>query len=115
MKADLWVYYAALGAGMFLTAISHVLLRYGAVRGRRWWHGFLNIQSAIGYMLFVVVTLLVVFACQGLPLHKVMAWNSATFFLTPLAGALFLREKITGRALVGWGLILGGIVIFSLA
>jgi len=108
-----WIHPAALACAILLTAFSQVLLRSGAARGGRWWHGFLNLATAAGYALFVVDTLLMVLALQGLPLKTVVAWNALTFLLTPAAGAVLLREKLNARVLTAGGMIMVGILIFS--
>lgn len=104
----------ALALAIVLTAISQLLLRQGAVRGARWMAGFVNPRSVAGYSLFVLVAALNVFALQAIPLRTLTAWTSLTYVLTIGLSHWILKEKLNAGMLAGCGLIMAGIVVFSL-
>lgn len=104
----------ALALGVGLTAVSQVLLRSGARGKDRFYASFLNWHTVIGYGLFVLVTMLNVFAMQTIPLKTVTAWVSLTYVVTMLLSRWLLGEELNRYMLAGAGLIVAGIVLFSL-
>ncbi len=103
----------ALGLAIILTAASQLLLRQGAVRGTHRLAGLLNLRSAIGYFLFILVAALNVFALQAIALKTLTAWASLTYVLTMGLSHFLLGEKLNAEMFVGCGLIMAGIVVFS--
>jgi len=105
--------FTALSIGIFLSAFSQVLLKSGARHKATWLASFLNMHTVIGYSLFVLVTVLNVYAMQTIPLKTVTAWVSLTYVLTLLMSRYLLKETLNGRMLIGAGMIVAGIVLFS--
>ena len=105
---------AALGLGIMLTAVSQLLLRRGATRGNHWLAGYINPSSAAGYASFVLVALLNVYALQTIHLKTLTAWTSLNYVLTLVLAHWLLGEPLNAKMLAGCGLIVGGIVVFSL-
>lgn len=103
----------ALVIGIFLTALSQVLLRSGAQKKPTWLSSFLNVRTVLGYGLFVFVTALNVHALQTIPLRTVTAWISTTYILTPFMAKWLLKEELNASIMAGSVLILVGIVVFS--
>jgi drug/metabolite transporter (DMT)-like permease len=114
LHPSLLIHYLALGCSIVLTALSQVLLRSGAIRAKNWASSFMNWRSLSGYFLLLIVTQLMVFAMQEIPLRTMAAWNSSTFIVVLLAAWKFLGEKISPRTMVGSAIIVLGIVVFSL-
>ena len=84
-------------------------------RGRRTTFGtIINPYTILGYALFFGVVLLMIFAMQTIPLRTVIAWNSLTFVLTPLAAWLVLDDPFTPRMATGAIVIIAGVVLFSI-
>lgn len=105
---------AALGAGIALTVAAQLLLRSGASRGASFLSSFLNPRTAVGYGLFLLTTVLNVFAMRVLDLKTVTAWAALTYVLTPMAAAALLGEEVSRRTVAGSTLVAAGIVVFSL-
>ncbi len=104
---------AALGLGIVLTAVSQVLLRSGARNKSSLLGSFLNPHTIVGYGLFLLVTVLNVYAMQVIPLKTVTAWISMTYVATMILSRWVLKEELNGRMVAGAGLIVAGIVVFS--
>lgn len=104
---------AALALGIVLTAVSQVLLRSGARNKATLVGSFLNLHTIVGYGLFLMVTMLNVYAMQVIPLKTVTAWISMTYVVTMVLSRWLLKEELNGRMLGGAGLIVAGIIVFS--
>ena len=76
---------------------------------------FLNRRTLIGYVLFLGVTVLNIFAMKAIPLRTVTVATSLTYVLTLGMGRFLLGEMVSRRLVVGVTLIVAGIFVFSLA
>ena len=99
-----------------LTAISQLLLKIGANRGksRHPVKLFLNPFTAIAYALFFIVTLLNLYAYKMLPLKCAVVVLPFTYILVGILSFIFLKEKMTRNQLIGAGIIILGVVLFNL-
>jgi drug/metabolite transporter (DMT)-like permease len=104
---------AALGAGIALTVAAQLLLRSGASRGASFLSSFLNPRTTVGYGLFLLTTVLNVFAMRVIDLKTVTAWTALTYVLTPAAAAWVLGEQPSRRTIAGSALVALGILLFS--
>lgn len=100
--------YVALCMAIVMTVGSQVLLKIGAGRPNGW----LNAYTFTGVAMFGVVTVLIVIAMQAIFLKTVIAANSLTFVLMPLAANVFLGEKLTKRSIVASLIIVTGVIVF---
>jgi drug/metabolite transporter (DMT)-like permease len=99
-----------------LTALSQVLLKMGANRGKGS-HPlflFLNVFTIVAYLLFFSVTLLNLYAYKVLPIKISVTILPFTYILVGIFSYLFLRERLEKRQLIGALIIIVGIVIFNL-
>jgi drug/metabolite transporter (DMT)-like permease len=108
-------HWLALSGGILLTSVSQVLLKLGAGAGRSFARAFLNRYTVTGYVLFLGVTILNIFAMKAIPLRTVTAATSLTYAVTVGMGHSFLGEMLTRRTMLGVALIVVGIFVFSLA
>ena len=113
-SASRYIHELALAASIVITAFSQVMIRLGAMNKARAIASILNVKTALGYGMFVIVVLLMIFAMQEIPLRTAIAWNSLTYVLTPLAARWLLKDPLNPRMLVGSGVIMLGVVVFSL-
>ena len=105
----------ALAAAIILTAVSQVMLRAGAMgKGNSMVAAVFNSKTLIGYLIFLVVILLTIFAMQKIPLKSVSAFNGISYVLVPLMARLFVKDPLNTRMMIGLVMIVFGIVIFSL-
>ena len=109
------VHWLALTAGILLPSVSQVLLKLGAGTRRSFMGAFLDRRTLIGYVLFLGVTVLSIFAMKAIPLRTVTAATALTYVLTLGMGRGFLGEIVTRRMVLGAALIMAGIFVFSLA
>ena len=109
-----------LGA-VLLAALSQVLLKKAAMRQYdSVWREYLNPQVIFAYALFFLATLIDVVAYRRIPLSlgpilEASAYLYMLIFGAVVFGAFFFGERVTARKCFALALILGGIVLFTLA
>lgn len=100
---------------ILLTAVSQVVLRKGAKDRPTMFRAFFNPGTIIGLSLFVVVTILNVYALRQIELKTMTAWVSLTYLFTILLSRVFLDEALTKQKFIGAALIVFGIIVFTLS
>lgn len=99
-----------------LTAISQLLLKIGANRGK-YGHPvklFLNPFTAIAYALFFIITLLNLYAYRMLPLKCAVILLPFIYILIGIFSYLLFKEKMNRNQLIGAGIIILGVVLFNI-
>ncbi|MBT2989877.1 MAG: EamA family transporter [Candidatus Thiodiazotropha sp. (ex Ctena orbiculata)] len=100
--------YLALFAAILLTVGSHVLLKIGSTSVK----GYLNMITMTAVVMFVLVTILIVYSLQVIMLKTVIAMNALTFVLMPIASWVFLGEELTKQSILASLIIVCGIIIY---
>lgn len=107
-------YYLAALLGIFLTAVCQILLKQGArSSGKGLLLLYFNKFTVVAYLLFIIVTLLGLYAYQKLPIKAWVMLAPLTLVLVALFSFWFLRERLTRIQLVGCLIILIGVSIFN--
>ena len=109
-------YYLMAFLAIALTAISQLLLKIGANRGksRHPVKLFLNPFTAIAYALFFIVTLMNLYAYKMLPLKCAVILLPFIYILIGIFSYIFLKEKMNRNQLIGAGIIILGVVLFNI-
>ena len=108
-------YYLFLFGSVILASVSQILLKISAKKQ----HGsflkeYLNVFVIAGYVLMVGATLTTIFAYRGIEYKNGPIIESLSYVLVMVLSHLILREKTTVRKLIGYGLILVGVIAFYL-
>ncbi len=115
MQNSFWVHLAIMLLGVSIGAVSQILLKKAAQQTYdTFWKQYLNARVIGAYSMFVLSTLCTVVALRVLPLSLMPVWNSAAYVLVTLFAYLIMKERPNRKKLVGLGVILLGIVLFSL-
>ncbi|THD80484.1 MAG: permease [Phenylobacterium sp.] len=69
----------------------------------------------LGVALWVVESIAWVLVLQKSPISLAYPVMTATYATVPLAALLLLKERMTGRQMLGAGLIFGGVVLVGIA
>lgn len=108
--------YAALNLlGVFISAVSQVLLKksankeYGSAIKE-----YLNPLVIIAYSMFVLSTLLSVFAYKGIPLSMGPILDATGYIYVTIFGVTIFHERLNKKKLIALALIIGGIAIYAL-
>lgn len=110
-----FILYALLYAlGVFLAAVSQVLLKKEAMKE----HDsivseYVNPLVAIAYAILVATTLMTIVAYKVIPVSLGSVLEATSYFYVTIFGVLFFKEKITPLKAIAIGLIVVGIAIFA--
>lgn len=105
---------AMLGA-VLIGAISQVLLKKATQKTyKSWIWEYLNPWVLIAYLLFLGTTVLSVIAYRGIPLSLGPVLESTSYLFVAVFGVCFFGEKLSRRKISALGMIICGILIYSL-
>ena len=114
MEQTTMFYAAVLLVGVFLSAISQVMLKKAAMKTyASKWKEYMNPLVIIAYTIFVGTTLLSVYAYKGIPLSMGPVLEATSYIYVTIFGVTIFKEKLNKRKLVGLALIIAGIIIYS--
>ena len=102
--------------GSVIAALSQIILKTGArkkMNGSKFLF-FVNIYTVIGYFLMLAVTVINLYVFKYLDLKYALIFLPTTFILVLVLSRYFLKEKIEKRNILGYVIILFGVVIFNL-
>lgn len=101
--------------GVLVSSLSQIMLKKAALKTYpRWIDQYLNPLVIIAYALFFGATLTNVIAFRVVPLTYAPIWNAAGHLFVTLLAFFIMKERPGKRKLIGLGIILVGIVLFSL-
>lgn len=110
-----FIYPLVLLFGVFVAAISQVMLKKAAVKN----HGsiikeYLNPLVIGAYFLFFVTTLLSVYAYKGIPLSMGPILEATSYVYVTFFGVKIFHEEFDWKKLVALIIIITGILIYSI-
>lgn len=115
MKNETILYLGIMLFGVTISALSQILLKKAALKTyATWWKQYLNPMVIFAYGIFLLSSLCSVIALKVLPLSLMPIWNGAAYLFVALFAYLVMKERPGKRKLLGLGVILLGIVVFSL-
>lgn len=98
-----------------LSSLSQILLKKAAVTKRHHWvFDYFNVRVIGAYAITFTCMFLMIYAFTGMYYRFGAVIESLSFLLIMVFGRMFLGEKITKRRVLGNGLIILGVVLFSL-
>lgn len=98
--------------GVLCAAVGQIALKKGASREAWSLRSFLNSYSSTGYLLMVISTCLGLVAFRHLPLKLGPALDSLGYIFVPVLSWCFLHERLTLLRVLGFFLILCGVLVF---
>lgn len=101
---------------VILSVVAQIILKIGSDKknGIIFYGIRLNNYILLGYFLFVVVTLINLFAYTVLPLNYSMMFLPLIFILTIISAITFFKEKIEKIELIGIFIIILGVIVYSI-
>lgn len=101
--------------GVFLSSVSQVMLKKAAEKEyRSRLREYLNPLVISAYAIYVLTTLMTVYAYKVLPLSTGSVLAASGYIYVTVFGTLIFKERITVKKILALGMIIGGIVIYSL-
>lgn len=109
------LYSLVLLVGVFVSAVSQVMLKKAAMKqyASKSWE-YLNPLVVFAYVLFVGTTLLSILAYHGIPLSLGPVLESTSYFYVTVFGVVIFHEKIDKQKIIALILIFTGIIVYSL-
>lgn len=115
MEKPMLFYAGLLLLGVFLSAISQVMLKKAALRQySSKLREYLNPLVIVAYTIFVGTTFLSIYAYKGIPLSMGPVLEATSYIYVTIFGVTIFKEKLNKRKLVGIALIIAGIITYSL-
>lgn len=114
MNNSVFLYSLLLLLGVFISAISQVLLKKAAMKQYASpLQEYLNPQVIFAYVLFVGTTFLSILAYRGIPLSLGPVLESTSYIYVTFFGVTIFKEQLTPKKVFALGLIILGIVIYA--
>lgn len=114
MNNSVFLYSLLLLFGVFISAISQVLLKKAAMKQyASRLQEYLNPQVIFAYVLFVGTTFLSILAYRGIPLSLGPVLESTSYIYVTFFGVTIFKERLTPKKVFALGLIILGIVIYA--
>jgi len=108
-------FYILMGGGVFISSVAQILLKKSAqIKRKNMLDDYLNKMVIGGYLILFAAMCIAIVAYQAVPLKFGAIIESLGYVFVMLLSAVFLKEKITPRKLLGNIIIIAGIVVFSL-
>lgn len=108
-------YYLFMFGSVILASVSQILLKKSA---QKEYHSFireyLNPLVIIGYALMIGATLTTIAAYQGMDYKNGPIIESLGYILVMILSYFLLKEKVTLKKMLGYALILIGVITFYL-
>lgn len=115
MTTTIALYSGILLISVFVSAVSQVLLKISANRQHESTvREYANPLVIGAYAMFILSTLLTVYAYKEVPLSLGPVLESTSYLYVTAFGALIFKEKVTPKKLAALALIVGGICVFAL-
>ncbi|MDO4850706.1 MAG: EamA family transporter [Actinomycetota bacterium] len=115
MNPTVALYALILLVSVFVSAVSQVMLKVSANREHASTvREYANPLVIGAYAMFVLSTLMTVYAYKEVPLSLGPVLESTSYLYVTAFGALIFKEKVTPRKLMALALIVGGICVFAL-
>lgn len=102
--------------GVFLAAVSQVLLKKAAMRPHKnFVMEYLDWRVILGYGIFVGCTLLSILAYKGIPMGLGPVLEATSYLYVTVFGVTIFKEKLSRKKCIALAMILAGILIYALA
>lgn len=102
-------------SAVFISAVSQIMLKISA---RKQYatklKEYMNPLVIISYGLFFGCTLITMLAYRKVPLSLGQILESSGYIFVTILGMTILKERLTKKKLLGMGVILAGIIIFTM-
>ena len=114
MNKTLFLYSLLLLLGVFISAISQVMLKKSAQKTyENRIKEYLNPLVIIAYLMFIGTTFLSIFAYRGIPLSMGPVLEATSYIYITVFGVKIFGEKINKKKILALVSIIGGIIIYS--
>lgn len=115
MDKTVLIYSSVLLIGVFISAISQVMLKKAAMKQyESVLKEYLNPLVIVAYVLFVGTTILSIIAYRGIPLSMGPVLEATSYIYVTIFGVAIFKEKMNMEKIASLIMIVAGIVVYSL-
>ena len=115
MNKTVLLYSCVLLFGVFISAISQVMLKKAAMKKYdSVIKEYMNPLVIFAYVLFVGTTLLSILAYRGIPLSMGPILEATSYIYVTIFGVTIFKEKMNVRKVIALGMIIVGIVVYAI-
>ena len=108
------IYSCILLAGVFISAISQVMLKKSAMKSYdSKLKEYLNPMVISAYLMFVGTTFLSIVAYKGIPLSMGPILEATSYIYVTIFGVKIFHERLNKKKIIALFFIVGGIIIYS--
>ncbi|MZK52790.1 EamA family transporter [Clostridium beijerinckii] len=112
MKDNIILYGVFYLVSVFLASVSQIVLKKSAgIKYKRKIDEYINKNVILAYLIFFSCTLFTVIALKKIPLSLAPILESTGYIYIAILSAIFIKEKITKKRLLGISLIIIGVLI----
>ena len=116
MNKTTLLYACVLLAGVFISAISQVLLKKAAMKHYDTpLQEYMNPMVIFAYAMFVGTTFLSIIAYRGIPLSMGPILEATSYLYVTFFGVKIFKEKMNRKKVIALIFIIAGIVVYSVA
>lgn len=116
MTHNTLLYACVLLLGVFISAISQVMLKKAALKKYdNWLMEYLNPLVLVAYILFFGTTFLSIIAYRGIPLSMGPILEATSYIYVTVFGVTIFKEKLNRKKILALLLIICGIAVYALA
>ena len=114
MTHEMLPYFGLAVLSVFIASVSQTLLKWESGRAHESLvREYLNVGVIGGYGLLALSMLLTMFAYKKLPLSMSPAFESFSYIFVTVFGVTVFHERVTKKKLLALGLIIAGILVFT--
>ncbi len=114
MDKKMFYYCCILLIGVFISAISQVMLKKAAMRQyNSIIREYLNPYVIIAYILFIGTTFLSILAYRVIPLSMGPIMEATSYIYVTYFGISIFHEQMNYKKILALGLIIGGILVYA--
>lgn len=115
MNRTVLIYSLILLVGVFISAISQVMLKKAALKKYdSVIKEYMNPLVIVAYIMFVGTTFLSILAYKGIPLSMGPVLEATSYIYVTIFGVGIFKEKMNRKKIISLILIIAGIVVYSL-
>jgi drug/metabolite transporter (DMT)-like permease len=111
-------YFLLMIIGVLLSSISQILLKKGALKNiqeKSFIKQYLDKNVIGGYLLLFIAMFMPLIAYSVIPLKYGAVIESLAYVFVMILSAIFLKERITKKKLIGNLMIVGGVIFFGMS
>ena len=116
IKKKMSKYYLSIYIGAIFTVVAQLLLKKGALSKKKnnVILNLLNQYVVLGYVFFVIVTLLNLFAFKEVPLIIMIVISAVVQIFVVIFSVIIFKEKVNKKQILGIAIIILGVILFNL-